>query len=69
MTALTLRVMRFDQRNQTFPEHDLIHLNQKTLATELLAFTSVFGISEWVFASRPYVPPKLTGGLSDIEIL
>ncbi|WEX18110.1 cupin domain-containing protein [Pseudomonas sp. G11] len=38
--------MRLDQRNQAFPGHDLIHLNQETLTAGLLTFACVLGISE-----------------------
>ena len=43
-TAFTLRIMRLDQRNQAFPGHDLIHLNQETLTAGLLTFASIFGL-------------------------
>lgn len=45
-TAFTLRITRLDQLNQTFPGHDLIHLNQETLTAGLLTFACVLGISE-----------------------
>jgi hypothetical protein len=35
-----------DQGNQTLPGHDLIHLDQKTLAAGLLTFAGVLGIGE-----------------------
>jgi hypothetical protein len=38
--------MRLDQSNQTLPGHDLIHLDQETLAAGLLTFASVLGIRE-----------------------
>lgn len=37
--------MRFDQRNQAFPGHDLIHFNQETLAARLLTFARVLGLT------------------------
>lgn len=38
--------MRFDLRNQAFPGHDLIHLNQETLAAHLLTFARVLGMTQ-----------------------
>ncbi|MOA42463.1 hypothetical protein D3C78_1645150 [compost metagenome] len=45
-TTVALRIMRLDQGNQTLPGHDLIHLDQETLAAGLLTFAGVLGIGE-----------------------
>ncbi len=45
-TTFTFRVMRLDQGNQAQPRHDLIHLDQETLAAGLLTFAGVLGIGE-----------------------
>src|SRR5690606_26217675 len=39
-------VMRFDQRQQPLPRHNLIHLIQEQLPARLLALAQTFGISE-----------------------
>lgn len=44
--ALIFRVMRLNQRDQTFLLHYLIRLNQESLATDLFMLASVLGISE-----------------------
>jgi hypothetical protein len=45
-TTFTLWIMRLDQGNQTLPRHNLIHLNQETLAAGLLTFVGILGIGE-----------------------
>jgi hypothetical protein len=38
--------MRLNQRDQAFPRHHLIHLNQEALATDLFMLVSVLSVSE-----------------------
>ena len=54
--------MRFDQGNQALPGHDLIHLDQEALATGLLTFAGVLGISEGHLLHRDSTVVFVSGG-------
>lgn len=45
-TSTGLWIMRLNQGGQPAPEHDLFHVGQETLTSDLLAFAGVFEIEK-----------------------
>ena len=64
-THFAVQVMKFDQGNQTLPEHDTIHLDQVQFLAGPLALTGALGsakvicfIIEWLGDWRPVILPN-----------